>query len=302
VQDPITVEGAILGTLQYMAPEQLEGKEADARTDIFALGAVVYEMATGRKAFEGKSQASVIGKILETDPPPMSSLQPLTPPALDRVVRKCLRKDRDDRWQSARDITDELKWIAEGGSQPAVPVSTVARRQVKERLAWAVAAVAVVTATEIASVAYLHRAPAEAPPVRFTIGPPERGLFDPGPTFLTISPDGSKLAFIATASSGTPQLWIRALDSLAAQPLPGTDRASQPFWSADGRFLAFYADGGLKKIAVSGGPAQTLTSTGGPVSAAGTWSGTVRREHIPADWRRLRRLTRRPALSDGEAR
>src|SRR5258708_305800 len=118
--DAITAEGTILGTLQYMAPEQLEGKEVDARTDIFSFGAVVYEMATGKRAFEGKSQASVIGAIMSSDPPPMSSLQPMTPSALDRVVKKCLRKDRDDRWQSARDVTDELKWIAERGSQAGV--------------------------------------------------------------------------------------------------------------------------------------------------------------------------------------
>src|ERR1700726_3656004 len=113
--DPLTAQGTIVGTLQYMAPEQVEGGEVDARTDIFAFGAVAYEMATGKRAFEGKSQASLIAAILEREPPPMSSLQPMTPPALDRVVKKCLRKDRDDRWQSARDITDELKWIAESG-------------------------------------------------------------------------------------------------------------------------------------------------------------------------------------------
>src|ERR1700680_2420148 len=117
MKDPLTAQGTILGTLQYMAPEQLEGKEVDARTDIFAFGAVVYEMATGKKCFEGKSQASLIAAILEREPLPISSLQPITPPALDRVVRKCLRKDRDDRWQSARDVTDELTWIAEGGSE-----------------------------------------------------------------------------------------------------------------------------------------------------------------------------------------
>ncbi|MGC1830202.1 MAG: serine/threonine-protein kinase, partial [Candidatus Acidiferrales bacterium] len=137
--EPLTAQGTILGTLQYMAPEQLEGREADARTDIFAFGVVVYEMATGKKAFEGKSQASLIAKILETDPPPISSLQPMTPPALDRVVKRCLAKEPDERCQSAKDLTDELKWIAEGGSQAGVAAPVVARRRRRERMAWALA-------------------------------------------------------------------------------------------------------------------------------------------------------------------
>src|SRR6267378_562073 len=115
--DPLTAKGTIVGTLQYMAPEQLEGKEVDARTDIFAFGAVVYEMATGKRAFQGKSQASLMVAILEREPPAMSALQPMTPPALDRVVKRCLAKEPDERCQSAKDLTDELKWIAEGGSQ-----------------------------------------------------------------------------------------------------------------------------------------------------------------------------------------
>src|ERR1700726_4188489 len=130
--DPLTAQGAIVGTLQYMAPEQVEGKEVDARTDIFAFGAVVYEMATGKRAFEGKSQASVIAKILETDPPPISSLQPMTPPALNRVVQKCLAKEPDKRWQAASDVCDELKWIAEGGSQ-ATLAPTAATKSIRGR-------------------------------------------------------------------------------------------------------------------------------------------------------------------------
>jgi len=271
-QEPITAEGTILGTLQYMAPEQLEARETDARTDIFAFGAVVHEMATGKKAFEGGSQASVIARILDSDPPPISSLQRMTPPALDRVVKKCLRKDPDERWQSAHDMTDELKWIAEGASQPAIPASTVARRNVKDRLVWAMAAVAVAIAALAASVTYFRRAPAETHPVRFTIGPPAAAAFEAGPGFLTVSPDGTRLAFLSTEASGRRQIWIRALDSLAAQPLAGTEGAGQPFWSADGRFLAFHADGHLKKIAVSGGPALALTEAGTTIGG-GTWSG-----------------------------
>ena len=122
----LTAQGTILGTLQYMAPEQLEGKEVDARTDIFAFGVVVYEMATGKKAFEGKSQASLMAKILETDPPPMSSLQPMTPPALDRVVKTCLAKEPDNRWQTARDLCRELKWISESGGKHFDAAATAA--------------------------------------------------------------------------------------------------------------------------------------------------------------------------------
>jgi eukaryotic-like serine/threonine-protein kinase len=267
--EPITAEGTLLGTLQYMAPEQLEGKQADARTDIFALGALLYEMATGRKAFEGKSQASVIGKILETDPPPISSLQPMTPPALDRVVRKCLRKDPDERWQSARDAGDELKWIAESASQPVMPF-TGTRDRLRDRLAWAIALLAIGVAT-VASVAYFQRTTEAVPLVRFTVGPPDKGAFDPTAAFLTLSPDGSKLAFVATGPSGTPQVWIRAVDSLSSLPVQGTERAIQPFWSADGRSLAFYADGALKRIDTSGGPPQTLTASATGI-AGGTWS------------------------------
>jgi serine/threonine protein kinase len=139
--DPLTAQGTIVGTLQYMAPEQVEGKtnEIDARTDIFAFGVVVYEMATGKKAFEGKSQASLIAKILETDPPPMSSLQPMTPPALDRVVKKCLAKEPEKRWQAASDVCDELKWLAESGTQTGMPAPVATSRKSplgNARFAW----------------------------------------------------------------------------------------------------------------------------------------------------------------------
>src|SRR6202162_6140629 len=146
MKSAITGEGTILGTLQYMAPEQVEAKEVDARTDIFAFGAVVYEMATGKRAFEGKSQASVIGAIMSSDPPSMSSLQPMTPPALDRVIKRCLAKEPDERCQSAKDLTDELRWIAEGGSQAGMPAPVASRRRTWERIAWAISAAAIVVA------------------------------------------------------------------------------------------------------------------------------------------------------------
>jgi Tol biopolymer transport system component len=271
VDSAMTAEGTILGTLQYMAPEQVEGKtnEIDARTDIFAFGAVVYEMATGKKAFEGKSQASLIAKILETDPPPVSSLQPMTPPALDRVVKKCLAKEPEKRWQTASDVCDELKWISDSGFQPGVLVSGLTARMLTRRVVWA-AAVAVALALIAASALYLRRTPSpEMHAVRFTVGPPENGRFNANPMLLTVSPDGTKLAFVAADASGKQQLWIRPLDSPTAQPLPGTDNPSQPFWSADGRSVGFNADGKLKKIAVSGGPALTLAET---TAFGSTWN------------------------------
>jgi len=273
MKSAMTAEGTIVGTLQYMAPEQVEAGEVDARTDIFAFGTVVYEMATGKKAFEGKTSASVMAKILEVDPPPMSSLQPMTPPAFDRVVKKCLSKEPEKRWQAASDVCDEVKWISDSAFQAGMAVPSLAARRLKKRVAWAAAAVAVAIAVIAATALYWPRTPSlETHTVRFTVGPPEKGSFNPAPMFLTISPDGSKLAFVAADASGKQQLWIRALDSPAAQALSGTDNPNQPFWSADSRFVAFLADGKLKKIAVSGGPAMTLADAQ-EVVGSGTWSG-----------------------------
>jgi serine/threonine protein kinase len=282
MQNAITGEGTILGTLQYMAPEQVEAKEVDARTDIFAFGAVVYEMATGKKAFEGKSSASVMAKIMETEPPPISSLQPMTPPQLDRVVKTCMAKDPDDRWQTAGDLCRELKWISDGGSQAGISVPTASDPRWKKFLPW-VAAFAVAVVAIAAAMPFARRStPVATHAVRFTVGPPEKLAFESNPAFLSISPDGSKLAFVAGSgptlmgSSGM-SLWIRSLDSPAAQALPGTEGASQPFWSPDSQYVGFFADAKLKKIAVSGGPAQTLadapsSNTAGASSTGGSWS------------------------------
>ncbi len=279
-KDAMTAEGTILGTLQYMAPEQVEGREVDARTDIFAFGAVVYEMATGKRPFEGRSQASVMAKILESDPPPMSSLQPMTPPALDRVVKRCLAKEQENRWQTARDLYEELKWIAEGGSQAGVSTPFATQAKSRERLAWSIAAVALVGFTIALAggvFAYFERAPNETQSVRFSVSLPEtwslsRQLAATGAPAapLAVSPDGHRIAFAATSADGKSLLWIRSLDTLTAQALAGTEGAVRPFWSPDSRFLGFFADGKLKKIEVSGGPPITLCNASG--GGGGTWS------------------------------
>jgi len=277
VQGDETAEGTILGTLQYMAPEQVEARPVDARTDIFAFGAVVYEMATGKKAFEGRSQASLIAKILETDPPPISSLQPVTPPALDRLVKKCMAKEPEKRWQAASDICDELKWIDEQGqgTQAAIPASGgIAKRGVREGLGWLVAAIAILVAIAlVAAVFYFRRPSAELKVVHFAVVSPEKTnlpLNGLGPNFFNVSPDGSKVAFVAVDASGHSQLWLRDFDSPTAQPLPGTESAWAPFWSPDSRFIAFTAGSSLKKAPANGGPTETITAS--PAEAGGTWN------------------------------
>ncbi|PYT19609.1 MAG: hypothetical protein DMG57_44750 [Acidobacteria bacterium] len=250
----LTEEGAILGTLQYMAPEQLEGKEADGRTDIFAFGAVVYEMATGKKAFEGASRASLIAAIMERDPVPLATLDPLTPVALDRVVKKCLAKDPDNRWQSAQDLRDEIRWIVEGGSQTGAAAPVPSRSNNRERLMLAIAAVAVAMAVVVAYL-YFREKPSETRAVRFSVFPPEKSAFGDS---LAISPDGTQLALIVSTPGKEPSLWVRRLDSLTAHPLAGTDGAYDPFWSPDSQVISFFAQGKLKKIEAVGGPAQTL--------------------------------------------
>jgi Tol biopolymer transport system component/tRNA A-37 threonylcarbamoyl transferase component Bud32 len=263
---PMTEKGTVLGTFQYMAPEQLEGGEADARSDIFALGAVLYEMATGRKAFAGKSQASLIGSILRDDPPSISEIAPMTPPAFNRVVKTCLAKDPEDRFQTAHDVKLQLAWVAEGGSQAGVPAPIVTRRKNREKLAWAVAAVLGVAAALFAY-GFLRRAPAPPRAVRFEIAtPPEVATIDAP----RISPDGRLLAFNATGLDGKNRIWVRPLNALAAHPLDGTEGTTRPFWSPDSRYIGFFAEGKLKKIDASGGPAQKICDA--PSGADGSWS------------------------------
>ena len=272
-----TAEGTILGTLQYMAPEQVEGKndEIDARTDIFALGAVVYEMATGKKAFEGKTNASVMGAILHLEPPPMSSLQPVTPPALDRLVRRCLVKEPDERCQSAKDLCDELKWIAEGGAQvaplltvPATGIRALGRRPLIFGLG------ALLLGAVMAGVAIWNLKPTPAPPPRPVVRtiislPAGTELAGLGQSAIAISPDGKQVAFIATRG-GIQQLYLRAMDSLEARAVPGTDQAINPFFSPDGQWVGFFARNELKKVPTNGGAVQTVGAGG--ISPGAAWS------------------------------
>ena len=274
--DPLTAQGTIVGTLQYMAPEQLEGKEVDARTDIFAFGAVVYEMATGKKCFEGKSQASLMVAILEREPPPMSSLQPMTPPALDRVVKKCLAKEPDDRWQTAHGPCGELKWIAEGGSQVtlAPTAATKGIRALGRRgLILSVGAlllVAVVTGLAVWNLKPLPPQPVSRVTITLPPGQQLAGL-DIGPA-VALSPDGTHLAYVAR-QGGIQQLYLRAMDSLEAMPIPGTEGAVNPFFSPDGQWVGFFAGGTLKKVSVNGGaainPRQCCESSWGQLGRPG---------------------------------
>jgi Tol biopolymer transport system component/tRNA A-37 threonylcarbamoyl transferase component Bud32 len=273
--DPLTAKGSIVGTLQYMAPEQLEGKEVDARTDIFAFGAVVYEMATRKRAFEGKSQASLIAAILEKEPPAMSSLQPMTPPALDRVAKKCLAKEPEKRWQAASDVCDELKWIAESGSQ-VVSTPTTALKGIRtlgrRALMWGL--VCLLAASVGGAIVWnLKTAPSPQPVTRTVINlPPGQQLagLDYGPA-VALSPDGTQLAYVARQGGGQ-QLYLRAMGSLEAKPIAGTEGAFNPFFSPDGQWLGFFASGKLMKISVGGGAALSVVDAGGSPSG-GSWGG-----------------------------
>ncbi len=254
---PLTQEGTILGTFQYMAPEQLEGKEADARTDIFALGAVLYEMATGRPAFTGASRASLISSIMSSQPPAISKVEPMAPPMLEHIAQRCLAKDPDDRWQSAGDVSGELRWLASAPPTGSPAVS------VRPRNGRSLAIVAILVAAALLAVFALARLrPAAARPqaVRFLVAPPAGMLFthDVVAANIALSPDGRHLALVAS-SQGRRQIWLRDLDVVSARPLEGTEGGASPFWSPDGRSLGFFADRKLKRLAISGGAPQAIT-------------------------------------------
>jgi eukaryotic-like serine/threonine-protein kinase len=271
----LTVEGTILGTFQYMAPEQLEGREADARTDIFALGAVIYEMATGRKAFAGKTQATLIAAIMSSEPPPISTLQPLSPPLLDYVIRTCLAKDPDERWQTTADVERQLRWIGQAPSSAASGVATSERAGARViagplnafRHTWTMMAIGIALGALIASAIWWWFAPLVPMPAVVTsrlsvVLPSEHPLYTGGSPrrFLAISPDGSRVVYVglinpASADGARWQLFLRDLQSVDVQPLAGTGNALQPFFSPDGTWVGFFTTSGeMRKVSVAGGP------------------------------------------------
>jgi Tol biopolymer transport system component len=256
---PLTGAGTILGTLHYMAPEQLDGAEADARSDIFSFGVVLYEMLTGLKAFEGKSQASLIAAIIGQEPPAVSEIKPMTPPGLSRLIKKCIDKQPDNRWQSARDLADELRWVSRSGSQAGIPAPVSSHRRFRMRAGWTIAAVTSIVSIVLASLLFFRNDP---PPevVRFEILP-EVGMSNI--TWPRISPDGRLVAFRGTDSTGRQGLYVRSISSLNAYRLQDTERAGRAFWSPDNKYLAYFADNQLMKIPVSGGPAQLVCEANG---------------------------------------
>lgn len=266
--EPLTSQGILMGTLPYMAPEQLEGKEADTRTDLWALGCVLYEMATGKKAFAGAGQASLMSSILTSQPPPILQLQPATPAALDRLVRACLAKDPEDRWQTAHDAMAELTWIGEGDSTAGV-AAPAARRRFGSR-EWTIVAAALLLAFGLgAAAAFLRRGASGPETTRFVVLPPPNADFALG---MAVSPNGRQLAFVADAQGrqGRSGIWLRSLADLEARPVSGTDGARFPFWSPDGRALGFFANGKLLRVDLAGSVVQALASAND--GRGGAWS------------------------------
>jgi Tol biopolymer transport system component len=265
---PLTGEGVIVGTFHYMSPEQIEGREADSRSDIFALGVVLYEMTTGHRAFEGKTMASIAAAVIASQPKPVSSMQPMAPPGLEHVIQLCLAKDPDERWQSALDLQRELKWIREAGSQAGTASPIVARRRRRVRLAWSAA---VVLALLLGGAAGMFLRPVKkVPALTVALNLPVGFRLDTLNASLALSPDGQKLAFAASGSDGVERLWLRSLNGQEPQAMTGTEEAIYPFWSPDSQYIGFFSGKKLKKIEVATGAMQTLCDA--PAARGGTWN------------------------------
>jgi serine/threonine protein kinase len=276
-QSPVTQEGTIVGTFQYMSPEQIEGKELDGRSDVFSLGTVLYEMLTGKRAFDGKSQLSVASAILEKEPAPISTVNPLTPASLDHAIRRCLAKDPEDRWQTARDLALELRWLATPSAvtssdalRPVVPVSP--KNKFRKYIPYIIEALA------LFAVAYLFGRPARtatAPvTLRANIIPPEKSQFasietDEGGV-PAVSPDGRYLVSPLHDADGKVRLWLRPLQSTEGKVLPGTEGSGHAFWSPDSRSVAFFSSGKLKRTDIDGSAVYNIADAA--LGRGGSWN------------------------------
>jgi serine/threonine-protein kinase len=279
---PVTAEGTIVGTFQYMSPEQVEGKDLDGRSDIFSLGAVLYEMVTGKKAFEGKSPLSVASAILEREPQAINSVRPLTPPTLDHTIRSCLAKDREERWQTAKDLALELNWVAENVRLDLPDSSVQAKRtraSTTKALAWGGASLLLAAFAGLSGW-IIKPVPSSAVSRAVITLPPGQRLAGLDETAIALSNDGAQLAYIAL-QGGTQQIYLRSMDNPQPRAMPGTEGASSPFFSPDGQWLGFFAEQKLKKVSVNGGGVVTLGDVTNP--HGGSWSnqGTIAYSALP---------------------
>ena len=271
---PLSTAGAVIGTVQYMSPEQIQGMEADARSDIFAFGVMLFEMTTGKRAFEGKTQASIVGQILAVDPPSVSTIRSETPAGLDRVIRICLEKDPEERFQTAHDLKLDLRRVAETPATTTGPVVAPSRRS---WIPWAITGVLGLAAIVLAIVHFgLQTTPQTS--IHSYILPPEKASFvlaETGSGPPVVSPDGRRIAFVAKAAEGKQRLWIQPLNSSVAQPMAGSEGATYPFWSPDSHYVAFFANQKLNKIDANGGPPQILCDAGSARGGAWSPNGTI---------------------------
>jgi Tol biopolymer transport system component/tRNA A-37 threonylcarbamoyl transferase component Bud32 len=259
---PATKEGSVVGTFQYMSPEQVEGKEVDGRSDIFSLGAVLYEMVTGKKAFEGKSQLSVASAILEKEPVPITAVKPLTPPALDHAIRRCLAKDREERWQTARDVMLEMKWLSDSASR-LVETSAAGVPARRGKLQWLVAGVLGVA---LVATVILWQRSIPLPQTTYFFAPLPLTARD-----LAFSPDGRTAAIVGYSETARRNvIWVYEVGSQGGRSLANTEGADYPFWSADGKSIGFFADGQLKKLELSTDLVRALCDA--PAGRGGTWN------------------------------